>query len=571
VAAKSRLNVVLCWHMHQPEYRDTIKGEYQLPWTYLHAIKDYVDMAAILEKIPRARAVVNFVPILLDQIEDYAQQINGYLGDGRFINDPLLGALAMPSLPNTREERISLIKACLRANEQRLIKRYPPYLKLAEVASLMMEDQHIIDYFQDGYLIDILMWYHLAWLGETVRREDARVQMLIEKGKMFSLKDRRTLLEIIAELLGNIVGRYRKLAKNGQIELSMTPYAHPMLPLLQDFDSAREAMPDVILPNSASYPGGEERARWHIREGIASFKRHFGIEPKGCWPAEGGVSEQFIELLGEYNFAWAASGETVIRNSLAKPVSADPIVPEVGLNRAHHIKNKGPACFFRDDGLSDLIGFTYSTWHADDAVNNLIHNLETIANDYQGDNNRVVSIILDGENAWEYYPENGYHFLTALYSKLSEHPVINLTTFSDCLKQGIVAHELPSLVAGSWVHGTFSTWIGDADKNRGWDLLCEAKQAFDTVISSGNLPPEHLELAYRQLAVCEGSDWFWWFGDYNPAESVSNFEHLFRLHLSNLYQLIGKEPPESLTQVISHGSGNPLQGGVMRTGQMAAS
>jgi len=528
-------------------------------------------MAAILEKIPRARAVVNFVPILLDQIEDYAQQINGYLGDGRFINDPLLGALAMPSLPNTREERISLIKACLRANEQRLIKRYPPYLKLAEVASLMMEDQHIIDYFQDGYLIDILMWYHLAWLGETVRREDARVQMLIEKGKMFSLKDRRTLLEIIAELLGNIVGRYRKLAKNGQIELSMTPYAHPMLPLLQDFDSAREAMPDVILPNSASYPGGEERARWHIREGIASFKRHFGIEPKGCWPAEGGVSEQFIELLGEYNFAWAASGETVIRNSLAKPVSADPIVPEVGLNRAHHIKNKGPACFFRDDGLSDLIGFTYSTWHADDAVNNLIHNLETIANDYQGDNNRVVSIILDGENAWEYYPENGYHFLTALYSKLSEHPVINLTTFSDCLKQGIVAHELPSLVAGSWVHGTFSTWIGDADKNRGWDLLCEAKQAFDTVISSGNLPPEHLELAYRQLAVCEGSDWFWWFGDYNPAESVSNFEHLFRLHLSNLYQLIGKEPPESLTQVISHGSGNPLQGGVMRTGQMAAS
>lgn len=571
MAAKSRLNVVLCWHMHQPEYRDTIKGEYQLPWTYLHAIKDYVDMAAILEKIPRARAVVNFVPILLDQIEDYAQQINGYLGDGRFINDPLLGALAMPSLPNTREERISLIKACLRANEQRLIKRYPPYLKLAEVASLMMEDQHIIDYFQDGYLIDILMWYHLAWLGETVRREDARVQMLIEKGKMFSLKDRRTLLEIIAELLGNIVGRYRKLAKNGQIELSMTPYAHPMLPLLQDFDSAREAMPDVILPNSASYPGGEERARWHIREGIASFKRHFGIEPKGCWPAEGGVSEQFIELLGEYNFAWAASGETVIRNSLAKPVSADPIVPEVGLNRAHHIKNKGPACFFRDDGLSDLIGFTYSTWHADDAVNNLIHNLETIANDYQGDNNRVVSIILDGENAWEYYPENGYHFLTALYSKLSEHPVINLTTFSDCLKQGIVAHELPSLVAGSWVHGTFSTWIGDADKNRGWDLLCEAKQAFDTVISSGNLPPEHLELAYRQLAVCEGSDWFWWFGDYNPAESVSNFEHLFRLHLSNLYQLIGKEPPESLTQVISHGSGNPLQGGVMRTGQMAAS
>jgi len=528
-------------------------------------------MAAILEKIPKARAVVNFVPILLDQIEDYAAQIKGFLTDGRFINDPLLAALAMPSLPNTQEERISLIKACLRANEQRLIKRYPPYRKLAKVAALVLKDQHIIDYFQDGYLIDILTWYHLAWLGETVRREDTRIQMLIEKGRMFSLKDRRTLLEVIAELLGNIVNRYRKLAKKGQIELSMTPYAHPMLPLLQDFNSAREAMPEVILPDSSSYPGGEERAHWHIREGIASFKRHFGLEPKGCWPAEGGVSERFIELLGEYNFSWAASGETVIRNSLAQPVAPGPIIPEVGLHRAYRLKHKGPASFFRDDGLSDLIGFTYSTWHADDAVNNLIHHLETIANGYDGDNNRIVSIILDGENAWEYYPENGYHFLTALYKKLSEHPDLNLTTFSDCLKQGITVYELPALVAGSWVHGTFSTWIGEIDKNRGWDLLCEAKHAFDSALASGGIPPEHLEAAYRQLAVCEGSDWFWWFGDYNSADSVSSFEHLFRLHLSNLYQLIGKEPPESLTQVISHGSGSPLQGGVMRTGQMAVS
>ena len=570
MSAKSRLNVVLCWHMHQPEYRDAISGEYQLPWTYLHGIKDYVDMAAVLEKIPRARAVVNFVPILLDQIQDYAQQINGYLTDGKYIHDPLLAALAMPSLPNIQEQRVTLIKACLRANKQRLIDRYPPYQKLAKIASMVQGDQQIIDYFQDGFLIDMLMWYHLAWLGETVRREDTRVQLLIEKGKMFSLKDRRTLLEVIGELLANIINRYRKLAEKGQIELSMTPYAHAMLPLLLDFNSAREAVPDVILPDTAAYPGGEERSHWHIREAIASFKRHFGIEPKGCWPAEGGVSERFIGLLGEYKFAWVASGETVIRNSLAKPVSPGPISPEIGLHRAHRLENKGPACFFRDDGLSDLIGFTYSSWHADDAANNLITHLETIANGYDGDNNRVVSIILDGENAWEYYPENGYHFLTALYKKLSEHPRLNLTTFSDCLENMTNVHALPSMVAGSWVHGTFSTWIGNVDKNRGWDLLCEAKHAFDSVVASGKLPPEHLEIAYRQLAVCEGSDWFWWFGDYNPAESVSNFEHLFRLHLSSLYQLIGKEAPESLTQVISHGSGSPVQGGVMRTGQMAA-
>ena len=567
---KSRLQVVLCWHMHQPDYRDAISGQYQLPWTYLHAIKDYVDMAAIIEKNPRARAVVNFVPTLLDQIEDYAQQIEGYLTDGRYINDPLLAALAMPSLPNTQEQRITLIKACLRANEQRLINRYPHYRKLANVASTVLGDRQIFDYFQDGYLIDILMWYHLAWLGETVHREDIRVQLLIEKGKMFSLKDRRALLEVIGDLLGNVINRYRKLAERGQIELSMTPYAHPILPLLLDFNCAREAIPGISLPNAAVYPGGEERSHWHIREGIATFKRHFGITPQGCWPAEGGVSQRFIELLGEYKFTWTASCENVIRNSLAKPAPSGPVSPEEGLHRPYSIKKKGTACFFRDDGLSDLIGFTYATWHADDAVNNLIHHLVTIADANNGDDNRVVSIIMDGENAWEYYPENGYYFLTALYQKLADHPRIELTTFSACLENGVAVSELPALVAGSWVHGTFSTWIGNADKNRGWDLLCEAKRAFDAVVAAGKLTPEHYELAARQLGICEGSDWFWWFGDYNPAEAVSTFEHLFRVHLSNLYQLIGKEPPESLTQVISHGSGSPVQGGVMRTGQMAA-
>jgi alpha-amylase/alpha-mannosidase (GH57 family) len=571
VPVKSKLNVVLCWHMHQPEYRDAVSGRYQLPWTYLHTIKDYVDMAAILEKMPKARAVVNFVPILLDQIEDYARQVHQYLTDGGYINDPLLAALAMPSLPNTQEERIALIKDCLRANEQRLINRYPPYRKLAKMATMALEDQHIVDYFHDGYLVDILMWYHLAWLGETVHREDTRVQLLIEKGKLFSLKDRRCLLEVIGEILGNIINRFRKLAENGQIELSMTPHAHAMLPLLLDFKCAREAMPDVVLPHTASYPGGLERAHWHIREGIAAFKRHFGIEAKGCWPAEGGVSESYLELLGKYGFTWAASGETVIRNSLAKPAPAGHTSTESGLHLAHHVKGKGPACFFRDDGLSDLIGFTYSTWHADDAVSNLISHLETIANGYEGDNSRIVSIILDGENAWEYYPENGFHFLTALYKRLSEHPGLNLTTFSDYLAKSVTINPLPALVAGSWVHGTFSTWIGDVDKNRGWDLLCEAKLAFDAAAASGKLTAEQLKIASRQLAVCEGSDWFWWFGDYNPAESVSNFEHLFRLHLSRLYQLIGKESPESLTQVISHGSGTPIQGGVMRTGQMETS
>jgi alpha-amylase/alpha-mannosidase (GH57 family) len=223
--------------------------------------------------------------------------------------------------------------------------------------------------------------------------------------------------------------------------------------------------------------------------------------------------------------------------------------------------------FFRDDGLSDLIGFTYSDWHADDAVANLIKHLENIAAACQHEPNRLVSIILDGENAWEYYPENGYYFLHALYSKLASHPSLELTTYSECLQQHCEVSTLSHVVAGSWVYGTFSTWIGEPDKNRGWDMLGDAKHAFDASVAAGQLDERHRRLAEEQLAICEGSDWFWWFGDYNPAESVRDFEHLYRLHLSNLYQILGAEPPAYLSEVFTHGSGTPAMGGTMRKGQ----
>jgi alpha-amylase/alpha-mannosidase (GH57 family) len=224
------------------------------------------------------------------------------------------------------------------------------------------------------------------------------------------------------------------------------------------------------------------------------------------------------------------------------------------------------SCFFRDDGLSDLIGFTYASWHADDAVNNLVHHLENIAHCCRAHPEHVVSIIMDGENAWEHYPENAYFFLGALYRRLSEHPAIELTTFSDCLKT-VPAKNLKQLTAGSWVYGTLSTWIGEPDKNRGWDMLGDAKHAFDA--AAGRLGAEQLERARRQLAVCEGSDWFWWFGGDNPAATVADFEQLYRQHLTNLYQLIGAEPPEYLAQVFTRGGGAPVHGGAMRPGQLS--
>lgn len=560
MSGNKKIKLVLCWHMHQPEYRDLQTGEFQLPWTYLHVIKDYVDMVAHLEAEPNAKAVINFAPILLEQIEDYAKQVNCYLHEQTEIKDPLLAALVMPDIPADVEERLELISNCLRANREQQIDRYPAFSHLANMAEWVQDNGDAAKYVNSQFIVDLLVWYHLIWMGETVKLTDARVQRLIAKGSNYTLHERIEVVEVIGELLSTVILRYKVLAQKGRIEISVTPYAHPIVPIMLDVNSALEAMPDAALPELESYPGGEERVKWHLRQGLETFKEFFGFTPQGCWPSEGAVSEATLKILGDTGFSWTATGGQVLRNSL----SVLPDMTETSVHHPFQVQGTEIPCFFRDDGLSDLIGFKYSKWHADDAIGDLIHHIETIAGHESSDS--VISIIMDGENAWEHYPENGYHFLNGLYKRLAEHPDIELTTFSECLENKVEVKQLPKLMAGSWVYGTFSTWIGDTDKNRGWDMLGDVKQCFDKVLATGRLAKEHVAEAEFQLAVCEGSDWFWWFGDYNPGQAVSSFEKQYRLNLENLYRLLGEEPPAYLSLSFTQGSGAPAMGGTMRKG-----
>ena len=239
---------------------------------------------------------------------------------------------------------------------------------------------------------------------------------------------------------------------------------------------------------------------------------------------------------------------------------ASSTAPSAGQQPGTHLK-----CFFREERLSDLIGFTYSTWHGDDAANNLVHDLVEMA---RGRNTagptHAVLVALDGENAWEYYPFNGYWFLKAMYANLAANPHLELMTMSECLARGVQPVTVDRLPAGSWVHGTLATWMGDAPKNLGWDLLCEAKQAYDAVLAGGALDAAAAAAATRQLALCESSDWFWWFGDYNPQLAVSQFDQLYRRQLQTLYRLLGRAVPEALSRPIATGSGDMENGGVMR-------
>jgi alpha-amylase/alpha-mannosidase (GH57 family) len=555
--APARLPVVLLWHMHQPQYRDALTGEYVLPWTYLHAIKDYTDMAAHLEQNPAARAVVNFTPVLLEQLDELSQLIAQHLLTGSLLPGPVLALLGPEPVPTDPEQRLALLQACLRANRKNLVERFPPFLKLVTAAEQYASLDRIAGA-SDALIHDLVVWYHLAWMGETVRRSDARVTALSSQADGFTPAQRRQLLELIGELLAGIIPRYRRLQQSGQCELSVTPYSHPILPLLFDFNAARDSLPDSPLPQHSGYPGGAARAQWHVAESIRSFQRYFGVRPDGCWPAEGAISDATLRLLDAQEFKWAASGSSVLHKSLqASHVDADAAD---SYNRPYQLPGGSLRCFFREERLSDLIGFTYSTWRGDDAANNLVNALA----DMVGPATRAVLIALDGENAWEYYPDNGYWFLQALYAGLVAHPRLQLTTLSQCLNLGIQPVTLQRLQAGSWVQGTLANWIGDAAKNRGWDLLCDAKQTFDEVAAMGFANDAAREAATRQLSLCEGSDWFWWFGDYNPAEAVSQFDQLFRRQLLNLYKLLGRAAPDALSRPISIGSGSMENGGVMR-------
>jgi len=558
----NKLSIVFYWHMHQPFYRAADTGTYHLPWVYLHAMKDYTDMAEILEQLPEARAVINYVPSLTAQIEDYAENLRAFLnGTQNKINDPLLTCLTHETGDYTQQEQQFLLQSCFRLNHERNLHRYPAYSRLWNLSE-HAQTHGAIEYLGGYYYTDLVTWYHLGWLAETVREQSFVAKRLIEKGCHFSYQDRRDLLTLIAGLLSDIPATHRRLVESGKIELTTTPYAHPIIPLMLDFNTARETVPDALLPHEP-YPGGEARAIEHIELAKASHQACFEHPAKGVWPAEGAVSEATLSLLGKAGFDWCATGEAVLHHSLGYNLREqqphDLYQPWLVGKGDEQI-----SCFFRDDHLSDLIGFEYSKWNTKDAVANFMQELAGIKHRTQGMQAPIVPIIMDGENAWEHFDKNGVPFLVKLYESIANHVDYELTTFSDYLQQNPAKKALKKMVPGSWVYGNLSTWIGDRAKTHAWELLIEAKKAFDQHIK--NLSPEASEAAKEQLRICEGSDWCWWFGDYNPSDAVRDFDHLYRQHLKKLYQLLGCPTPESLNLTISQGGGDAEGGGAMRRG-----
>ncbi len=548
-------DLAFLWHMHQPDYRHPDSGEFLLPWVLLHATKDYTDMAAHLERHPGIHCTINFVPVLLDQIEDYAAQFES--GQWR---DPLLRIAAAPDgVMPTAADRAWLLDMAFRCYAPTMLDPFAPYRSLRDLLNFVREqDGYSLDYLSTSYYTDLAVWYLLTWSGESLRRGGQTVPQLMAKGGDFSAAERRALLAELGEAIGGLIPRYRALADRGQIELSCTPADHPLAPLMLDFASAREALPGCPLPAAPVYPGGRSRVDEHLATAKASHERRFGRPPDGLWPAEGALSVEFLKQIAAAGFKWTASSRGVLRHSAGDTAqTTTPWLPPEGTPGDILL-------FFRDERLSDLIGFEYAKWHGRDASRHFITEIESI-NWLAPDS--LIPVFLDGENAWEYSPYNAWYFFTHLYGALEQTPGIRTVTLSEAAAaRREQSPRLPRLIAGSWVYGTLSTWIGHPDKNRAWELLCELKLCADRALGSGRFDDAARAQVLRRLAVCESSDWFWWLGDDNPPESVATFDHLFRHNLRSLYRLLELPPPAALDHPLSSSVGNNMAeiGGAMR-------
>ena len=545
--------LALLWHMHQPDYRDPASGDFTRPWVLLHALKDYAEMAQHLERHPGVRCSVNFVPVLLEQIEDYGDQFAREAW-----RDPLLRALALDkpdALPEA--DRSWLLEVALDCHAPTMIEPFAGFRKLRDLLSVARTGSgNGLPYLSGRYFSDLATWCVLAWCGESLRREGGVVTTLMAKGSQFELADRRALLVEIARVLHELLPRWRALAERGQVELCCSPSHHPIAPLLLDFSSAREAHPDCALPAEPCYHGGRTRLDAQLAEARASHERRFGRPPLGLWPAEGALSQACLAQIAAAGFRWAASGQGVLAHSAG---------PEASTDRPWQA-GAGPGSeltlFFRDDRLSDLIGFEYSKWHGRDAARHFMAELQARQ---RAEPQALVTVFLDGENAWAHYPYNGWYFIDDLYQALEEAREIGTTTLADaCATQARRRKRLSELVAGSWVQGTLSTWIGSPAKNRAWELLSELKQSVDRVLASSRLDDAQRGAILHRLAVCEGSDWFWWLGDDNPPTTVAYFDRLFRANLEQLYRLLELPVPASLAHPVGRRGGGPDSGGPMR-------
>jgi len=531
------LNVAFVWHMHQPYYKDDLTSTYLLPWVRLRSAKDYYKMPALLDGYPKVRATFNLVPSLLAQIEDYGKEESVDL----FLN------LSKRSASDLKGEERDFVLRWMRESPRALrVQQSPRYL---ELASRAVDAQ-----FTTTDIRDLQVWFNLAWCDPVWVEQDARLAELKRKDRDFTEEDKTILFGAQLERIRSVVPKYRELAERGQAELTFSPYYHPILPLICHVDSARSANPQIQLPER--HFSHREDAERQIELGMGLFERMLGRRPKGMWPSEMAVGEAVIGLTEKAKLDWMISDEEVLARSLEGHFNRDE-----HLYQPKRIAREGGtvSMVFRDSQLSNVIGFDYQRMSSVDAARDLMGRLRRIR-DVQGDRDFLAVIALDGENAWEFYPRDGHDFLNALYTELESSADVVTTTVSDFLAEHPPLQQLHHLHTGSWIGASLDTWIGDPEHNVAWDLLAETRDWLDAQSQQRPRDSQQAALAWREILITEGSDWFWWFSRKHDSGMDPIWDNQFRLHLRNVYKLMGARAPARLYQPIIKRAPTPERG-----------
>ncbi|HMD39046.1 MAG TPA: glycoside hydrolase family 57 protein [Candidatus Acidoferrum sp.] len=554
----NRVHVVQLWHMHQPQYRDPETERYVLPWTRLHALKDYWGMVAMLKDFPQFHATFNVVPSLGMQLEEYAS--------GNF-NEPWFDLAFKPAEELTREDKAEILARAFQVNHERLISRWPRFVELHEWAQPAGGAQAQVSFTARDWR-DLQLLSQLVWMEETWFEKDTVVSRLANKGKEFTEKDKSALKAKQLELLGLVLPEYRKVAETGQIELSTTPFYHPILPLICDSDVARVANPATPLPRRAyRHP---EDAREQLQRARAYHERVFGTKPAGVWPSEGSVSDQAMTIAAEEGFQWFGTDEGVLgrtlnagffRDSKGLPANADRLYKPLRVQ----LGGKSITGLFRDHHLSDLIGFVYSRMNGKDAAADLHGRLRDIGERVQTGQPLTVCLFLDGENAWEYYPGNGREFLREFYGRIQGDQDFRALTASEAIA---AAGDVPTnagIFPASWINANFDVWIGHGEDVAAWELLWDAREAYSVALQArkkgveGAPAETALKVALESLLAAEGSDWCWWFGPEHSTANDAEFDALYRKHLTAVYLALGQMAPQELAKPIKRKPEHALQ------------
>lgn len=540
--------LAIVWHQHQPFYKDLQTGSLVMPWVRLHGIKDYYGMARLIENVPCMRCTINLVPSLVMQLMDYVEN------DAK---DPVLTHTEMNADALEEKEAVYILDNFFNAQHAHMIRAYPRYAELLDVRRIGRRGaKNALTDFGVQDLRDLQVWFNLAWFHPISFEESEALRGLRKKGRDFTEKDKKVMLEEQRAVLAKVIPLHKKLAAEGQIELTTTPFYHPILPLLCDMESALEAMPGTPMPEG--HLSIQEDAEVHVQKAVDYHKEIFGEAPVGMWPAEGSVSPLILPLLAKRGIQWIATDEGILSASLATGLRGayGKIDRPDLLYRPWTVSHEDATlqAIFRDHELSDRIGFHYQSWDAQAAADDFLKRIRDGAKNAPAGPETIVPVILDGENCWEHFPDQGVSFLNKLYSRLaSGKDGIRPVRVRDFLAEHPPTKRVDRLFSGSWINHDFYIWIGHTEDRKAWEYVFRVREDLVRETERRKDSPEHTEAirkAWEELYIAEGSDWYWWYGDDRSSGNDEAFDELFRKHLKNVYQFLELDCPYFLDHPI---------------------